>query len=529
MASNNSGFVTNPCHCPKCKKQLPQIKGIRSSSIPVSTVNKQKLLTNRKIVITHHNETDTNRMVWKATNKPFLEPIHKKKDAFKAKDSIKLLKKETEIPYFESYILACNYYGCRPIRCIDEALKKNTAVLDLHHKHLRSAEFKALFIMFVYDYNIQTLNLEDTYLKDLNVVNFLKICLLENNYITDVDLSSNSFDSNRVVEQIAELIHCSKTITKLNLESTGLRDSHVFYLRQGLMKNNSMIELNISHNSFGDNGGKLFADLIRTNTSLKILNLSWNNLRPSHTSLIFKSLQYNNTLVELSLAFNGLNDVASEYLGKLLIKNKTLANLNIANNRISNEGASDIAIGLAHNTTLETLNISNNPITATGIRYILAAVIQNCTLVTLHMKGISPDTMCMQGIEYLERKNLNVEIDHQNNICSREYRPQTCKAPSVPGDLCKTIRKYLIKERLRARDLFNIWDKRKTGRLNYNDIVEGLNDAGIIVTVFQVEEMIGKLDVNKDGKLSPNEFCGILHIHHENTALRNQTESNHSL
>ena len=488
----------NPCTCPKCKNSLPQIKSKRGPISPAKGVQTKRLMTRKR-----NFDPDARRKMEETTTGNVVLPVLNETGTDK--------KGWKEVPYFKTYNSACKYYGITPIKYIDNAIKKQNTFIDLHHIHLKASEFKSLFVTLAYNVGIVKLNLQDTNLKDGDTTEFLKICLLKNDNITELNLSNNNLGNEKSASHIGEIIRDSKSILKLNLESTKLRDCHALHLRLGLVQSN-ITEINMSHNSFSEFGGIMFADQIKHNTNLKRLDISWNNIRPKQAALISKSLENNTTLIELNIAYSGVDDTAFEILGKSLERNYILRKLNIAGNRISNDGVAGFSPGLSLNKTLEFLDISYNPITASGIQLILVAIIKNASLVDLRMKGISPDSICMKGIGYLKRERLDFKIEH-STTCTPEFLPRIPERQEVKENVFQEMRDYLIKERLRVRDLFNIWDKKKSGELEYNDVVTGLNEAGIPVTVDVAERLFRKLDTKRNGKLSPNEFCAIVHLH----------------
>lgn len=104
------------------------------------------------------------------------------------------------------------------------------------------------------------------------------------------------------------------------------------HIKNGLMNNTRMIELDIRNNFIGNEGAKDIADALQTNTTLAVLDLS-NNL---------------------------IGNEGLKYITDALRDNITLAVLNISNNLIGDEDIQEIINGLRQNTTLARLDLQKN-------------------------------------------------------------------------------------------------------------------------------------------------------------------------
>ena len=73
--------------------------------------------------------------------------------------------------------------------------------------------------------------------------------------------------------------------------------------------------------------------------------LDWNSIRHESAIHFINSLRTNNTLIELNISYNNIGSEGGEVLGNVLTFNKTLQKLYIASNNISPRACVVIATG----------------------------------------------------------------------------------------------------------------------------------------------------------------------------------------
>ena len=132
----------------------------------------------------------------------------------------------------------------------------------------------------------------------------------------------------------------------------------------------------LTKNDFGDEGIEILLESLKGNDNLVELNLSSNNLGVNGGMAIFNFLLDQNSIICLDLSSKeGLyrNRICSEgvsLITKVLKNNYFLEKIDLSSNSIKNEGLKYIVNGLMSNITLQTLNLQNNEITEKGISYL---------------------------------------------------------------------------------------------------------------------------------------------------------------
>ena len=120
-------------------------------------------------------------------------------------------------------------------------------------------------------------------------------------------------------------------------------------------------------------------NLFRSNTTIENLSLSGNSLTNTHFRHLAEGLFRNSSLKELDLSYTDLHGIrAAELLKVLIQRNKGLISLDVSSNDFGGlQGTHLIANALRHNTTLEELFISNLGYEDDEISVIIQAVASN--------------------------------------------------------------------------------------------------------------------------------------------------------
>jgi len=388
--------------------------------------------------------------------------------------------------------------------------------LVLTNKRLKHKQWLALFLSLANgdgdkrcftEFNFSNSNLR---VKAYKV--FISILRRENSSvsrITKLILSGIDLHGDRGIVDLGKALSEHGHVQRLVLVNCQLEDSDLEAMQKYLMNNNRLLKLKLSSNRIGKDGGDILGKVLRRNRCIEKLDLSWNQIRTSGSRILMQGLMENTALLYFDISFNGLGDEGAARVGVMLEKNKTLITLNLRDNRITNEGAKCIAYGLAENKTLNSLILSGNLMTSAGMSFILAAVIKSKSieLKELHMKLISPDTLCMRAIKYLQKSKIMVTYGEPFLSKAKPHRVD----PSfvVREEIFEEIRAYLARERLRMLDLFNMWDRSKLGGIDVVDLAAGLTDCGIPVTEAILEEVFRKVDKDNNGLINYAEFVAI--------------------
>ncbi|XP_066927577.1 leucine-rich repeat-containing protein 74B-like [Clytia hemisphaerica] len=376
--------------------------------------------------------------------------------------------------------------------------------LEISNKRLTQKQWVLIFTVlkeadFLVDINLSYCNLK------LNALISLSVLLQDSVNIKKLDLSGIDINlvSAKIFNRLEDTYLVSVCLANCRLDDKDVNSLLTFTKDNAILKN-----LDLSSNMI-EGKQRILRDLLFENTILETLDLSWNHIRKIGCSSLVLGLIKNNSLLTLNLSFNGISDDGIKEITRMLEVNQTLESLNLRDNRITNQGAERLGYGLSVNNTLRKLDISGNMITAVGMQYILVGVIKSGNLQELHMKQISPDTVCMRAINHLQKVSKDILLTYGVPILLHSKLFLKNEDVVIREEIFTEIRNYLFTQRLRMLDLFNMWDKKKTGALDMLSIGEGLQACGIPVTKAILEKLFGLLDHDENRTISYSEFTNI--------------------
>lgn len=125
------------------------------------------------------------------------------------------------------------------------------------------------------------------------------------------------------------------TKDRIEFANYGLGKTEWIALSNALMKNSTIVHLNLSNNWLKHQGGLQAVNLVLHLPNLIYLNLSRNKLGPQSTAALLDTLAGNKVLQELHLDDNAINDNV-EVLMKQLIETTHIEFLHIGNNNLRN-------------------------------------------------------------------------------------------------------------------------------------------------------------------------------------------------
>ena len=179
--------------------------------------------------------------------------------------------------------------------------------------------------------------------------------------LTDLNLSCNSrYDD----YNLPITLSTNTTVRTLNLSKNSIRDEYVQELASALLLNTTLCELDLSYNSLiNTNKGVIaLAQALSGNKNLRSLKLKNNCIYKIGVQALVHALSSeNNTLTELDLSANHFGNEAAMALVPLIRDNTSLRSLNIEDNCISYETAKAFALALKGNTTLTSLELGIIP------------------------------------------------------------------------------------------------------------------------------------------------------------------------
>lgn len=226
-------------------------------------------------------------------------------------------------------------------------------------------------------------NLRDNRLTDRGMGRFIRM-LSKQSHITTIDLSENKIDS-KSAEALTLYLKSSKcSLRVLKLSKADVDDNEAAIFMNAVEVNQSIVELDMSHNKLGGvgeksllhskgsiSGGAAIAKALSANTTLKSLDLSWNKLGLASATHLGNAIYNNYSLVELNLSYNRIRDEGAEAVGNALTFNTSLTSIDVSYNGIGSLGSMVLAMGLKLNKYIKVLNISGNPIGDRGCGFII--------------------------------------------------------------------------------------------------------------------------------------------------------------
>ncbi|XP_053307067.1 NACHT, LRR and PYD domains-containing protein 12-like [Spea bombifrons] len=246
----------------------------------------------------------------------------------------------------------------------------------------------------------------------------LRDVIIKNQSLTKLDLSENKLQDSGVKLLCEGLRHPDCTLRDLGLRGCDLTSSCCEDLRDVIIKNQSLTNLDLSENKLQDSGVKLLCeglrhpdctlrdlglyscdltssccedlrDVIITNRSLTKLDLSWNDLQDSGVKLLCEGLLHPDcTLRELGLCNCDLTSSCCEDLRDVIITNRSLTKLDLSGNDLRDSGVKLLCEGLLHpDCSLRELGLRRCGLTSFCCEDLRDVIITNRSLAELDLSG----------------------------------------------------------------------------------------------------------------------------------------------
>ncbi|KAB1277105.1 Leucine-rich repeat-containing protein 74A [Camelus dromedarius] len=249
----------------------------------------------------------------------------------------------------ELYLEACKLVGVVPVSYFLRNMEES--YVNLSHHGLGPNGTKAIAIALVSNTTVLTLELADNSIMEEGILSLVEM-LQENYYLQEMNISDNNLglEGARILSEFLQ--NDTSSIFSLQLSGNNFKEESAELFCQALSANYRIKTLDLSHNQFSDKTGEYLGQMLgdaMVNTALKKLNLSMNSFG---------------------------NEGASA-LGEVLRLNNCLAHLDVSSNNISNEGLSKISRGLEANESLRVLRLFLNPISMDGAVLLILSIKRN--------------------------------------------------------------------------------------------------------------------------------------------------------
>jgi Ran GTPase-activating protein (RanGAP) involved in mRNA processing and transport len=195
------------------------------------------------------------------------------------------------------------------------------------------------------------------------------------------------YDQKVSFADVLHLKNLMQTNSVLHLDKVRLDSIAVIYLCQGLAFSQSILELHLGDNGFGDHGLLVLARTMREHIfPLKSLSITNNDIHDQGINTFVSALvaSPHSQITEISFADNDIRDQGVAAFAFALEKGVKIQSLNVSDNEIADVGAKRFARALKNNTCLCKLNISRNLFNLKGFCALGRAVAKNSNLETLY-------------------------------------------------------------------------------------------------------------------------------------------------
>eukprot|EP00736_Rhodelphis_marinus_P003840 Rmarinus@m.26819 len=177
--------------------------------------------------------------------------------------------------------------------------------------------------------------------------------------VRTLKLPMNLLDDDRLRLLVTGLMN-NDTVTHIDLSHNKVADRGVRALARLLGERSSIRILDLCDNEVHAEGGKAFGRALVKNTSLTYLNLRLNRLGEDGGRMIAEGLRNNKSLHTLNLSSNALGPVAAKSFGHTFRLNASLTNLDLSCNQIGEEGGRHLKEGLDENQGVQVMDLRMN-------------------------------------------------------------------------------------------------------------------------------------------------------------------------
>ncbi|CAF3550873.1 unnamed protein product [Rotaria sp. Silwood1] len=266
----------------------------------------------------------------------------------------------------QSKIIPCSYFMAH--------IQDKEMVLRYHQ--FSTDDIRAIAKTLSSNLSIERLFLDGNYLQQ-QAAKYISRMIIINDFITELSLADNCLSGGEGTKEICKMLTLNRNLKKINLSGNKFNDLDATQLVEAFEQSKILHELDLSHNCFGEECGKVLGAYISGNDSLESIDLSWNNIRGRSAIDIANGIKENVRLKRCNLEMNGFGPDGGQILADCIKQNGALEELNISANRLNTSNAFAIALGLISNDSLQVLKIADNQINSDGALAIFLCIKAN--------------------------------------------------------------------------------------------------------------------------------------------------------
>jgi len=207
----------------------------------------------------------------------------------------------------------------------------------------------------------------------LTGVRSLAAGLLVNNSVMILDVSHNDIGDDGITDIAGTL--SNSQISELDVSECGITLTGVRSLAAGLLVNNSVRILNVSRNNIGDDGITAIAGTL-SNSQISKLDVRKCGITLTGARSLAAGLLVNNSVRILDVSSNNIGDDGITAIAGTL-SNSQISMLLVGYCGITLTGARSLAAGLLVNNSIRILDVWGNPFTVEGACLILQSAVDN--------------------------------------------------------------------------------------------------------------------------------------------------------
>lgn len=195
----------------------------------------------------------------------------------------------------------------------------------------------------------------------------------------------------------------------------------------GLVRNNTLQKLDLSHNQIGDEGARTLGTvLMKKDIALVYLDLTDNEIGSDGAVELAGALRVNMTIHSCYLKLNRIGDDGGCEIFDALSTNASITHFSIANNRLGAKCTRHIAQSLEANSTITSLDVSGNDFGEEGINVLATAVERCSSLLEIDARNCNMDSEGLERMKRTTQKRVQVmatqELEREDEAVRNEIQ-----------------------------------------------------------------------------------------------------------
>nr|KAG5698096.1 hypothetical protein BaRGS_031786 [Batillaria attramentaria] len=399
------------------------------------------------------------------------------------------------------------------------------------HSGLAAADIKCIAISLVTDIIVHELYLQGNRMGSEGM-RCLADMFQSNRNVKVLDVSDNMLGTAGAII-LAEVIEENDAMLSLRAAGNKFATKAAMYIGAALKKNNTLRTLDLSRNEFMEEGGIHIADGLAENSTLQGVDLSYNHLRWKGMKAMAHAIAENISIRNLDLSWNGVGLDGSKQIGEALNYNDRLLTLNLRGCRLDAQCLITLVKAMKMNETLKTMDVSiilnrhkrgavnyeaapdvcpqitYNPLTNSDAILLMKTLIEIPTLAIEHVQMasvmVSKDFLGFVNTLKTIKPTFTVAYMGLMGIVDKSMNRMDAM-DLTGGDPLEVLIRYTRSKNLRLVDLFSRLDTDKSCTITRAELVHGVQDAGIPLSIQQMDRLIAKVDADGDGEIDFREL-----------------------